>query len=263
MPVFRCCLLLAHMALLVVLEASACVAQQTLADPRLLLAGPGVDRPRFKSKPARELMSEPEYTAYTQALERLDYEAAGKLLNAAFIRAYPQFESARLKPNCLLDRGCRYWMIYANSTFYEYGFCRAILELNAAAREARQEKIVPPKFALKPFPEKTKYRNHSVFRRDEALGALIGQAELNYAPALIKLASLVRGGGVFKAGDEAEYYMLRRACLVGHDCTALAPRMAQLRTAIAPERIDLIESKARAERLDRPRLQNILLGEGF
>lgn len=260
MPVFRYCLL---MALMAVLDASVCVAQQTLADPGLLLIGPGIDGAPFKSKPARELMSAPEYTAYTQALERLDYEAAGKLLSAAFIRAYPQFESARLKPNCLLDSGCRDWMTYANTTFYEYGFCGVILKLKAAAREARQEKIALPKFALKPFPQETEYRNRSVFRRDHALGALISQAELNYAPALIKLASLVRDGGVFKAGDEAEYYMLRRACLVGHDCTVLAPRMAQLRTTIAPERIDLIEGKARAERLDRPRLQNILLGEGF
>jgi len=258
MLTFRFCLLA---AIAIGLGCSASLAEVQTVDSEQLLFGTDSDRSRFKTKPAQELMSKREYHAYRQALDSLDYDAAGKLLNSAFIREYPQFKRARLKPDCFKDRDCRYWAMYANSTFLEYGYCWSMLEFQTTQHELSLKNLKPPKFAQKPWPKKTHYSNRWVRRRDGALTVMIGQAELNHTPALIKLASLVRRGDVFHADDEIEYYLLQRACHSGGDCAAISSRMAELSGRIAPERISVIETKAWATPSRRPRLQFLLLGE--
>ena len=252
----RYCLL----ALTLTCIGSSLVSAETPAlDPKQLMWGTDHNKSRFKSKPARKLMTMSDYKTYRRALKALDCESAGRLLNRSFIRQYPQFSRARLVPECLKNRDCRYWLIYANSSFLDYGFCRALSGLNNAENDLRERDIVPPKFALRPWPQKTKYANQFVRRRDEALALLISQAELGYLPAMTKLAALIRRGDVFNAGDEAEFYILQRGCVTSGDCAVLAHRLAELRKQIAPERASVIEGKARAKAPDRPRLQRLLL----
>lgn len=253
---FRYCLIALVMTCL---GGSLASAETQALDPKQLMWGTDHNKSRFKSKPARELMTMSEYETYRRALKALDYESAGRLLNRSFIRQYPQFRRARLVPDCLKSRDCRYWLIYANSSFLEYGICRALLGLGRAENDLRQHGIIPPKFALQPWPLETKYANQFVRRRDEALALLISQAALSYLPAITKLAELIRRGDVFNAGDEAEYYILKRGCVTNGDCAVLAHRLAELREKITPERASVIEGKARARASDRPRLQRLLL----
>jgi hypothetical protein len=257
MSLFRC-------VLTVVVIVGSCVrsshAQIALKDPQRLTFDKDGHISPFRSKPARALMSDAEFRRYTQALQLLDCETAGAVLNTAFIRLYPQFQRARLKPRCGSDRDCRYWRHYANVNFKEFGYCIAIVKLRTAEQELRQRNVVAPKFALKPWRQRTEYENYWVEARDRNLAILISQAETNYTPALIRLAALVRRGDIFNADEVAEYYILRRACILGHDCTTLAHRLAYLRRLIAPKRLIVIERKVHAKRKRKPVLHTLLRG---
>lgn len=259
MPKCLCCLIVVTMACL---GATSGSAQTQLKDPRELTFAAGGGLSVFKAKPASQLMQAEDYRNYLDALARRDCNKAHSLLNAAFIRAYPQFMRARLKPNCAQDRDCRYWAHYARVNFMEYGYCTAIAALLRSEHELRQkEAMLPPKFKLKGWRERTLYNDRRVERRDRILAIIIGQAESDYRPALIKLARLVKRGDTFNADKEVEYYLLLRACAISPDCTALAQRLGELRKAIAPERISLIATKAQAKPPKRPRLRRLLLGE--
>ena len=237
------------------------LAQMQQKDPRNLTFGKNGKMLGFKAKSARQMMSKLEYDSYVNALAKQNCHDAHILLNKAFIREYPQFERARIKPNCTKDRDCRYWAHYARVNFKEYGHCEAVRRLQIAERKIHQIYVTPPKFRLNWWRERTIYNDRLIEGRDRSLAIMIGQAQSDYRPALIMLARLVKRGDVFNAGEETEYYILQRACNIGSDCNALSPRLAELRKVIAPERILVIEAKAREKPSLRPRLQLLLLGE--
>ncbi len=258
MTKFLYCLIVVTMACL---GAAGGSAQTQLKDPSELTFAAGGGLSVFKAKPARQLMPVKDYRSYLDALARRGCRRAEGFLNRAFIRQYPQFERARLKQNCAQDRDCRYWAHYARVNFPDYGYCVAISKLNSTERELRIKNVIPPKFKLKGWRERTLYNDRRIERRDRILAIIIGQAESDYRPALIKLAALIKRGDTFNTDKEVEYYILLRACTIGPDCTALAQRLGELRKAIAPERISLIETKAQAKKPVRPRLRMLLFGE--
>ncbi len=75
------------------------LAALSAIDPKRLLYDERGKEARFDSKPAKELMSANDFTAYDQALKRLDCDAASLVLNTSFLREYPQFKRARLEVN--------------------------------------------------------------------------------------------------------------------------------------------------------------------
>jgi len=268
MSVFRFGLLALVFAVLLIGQSSAqnsSSSQLALEDPLSLLNGKDGQSAPFQSKPARQMMSEEEYTIYIQMLSDFDCKNANWVLNRAFVRQYPQYERARLKPNCGDDRDCRKWSSYVSIHFDGYAHCTAMVSWNKVERELRQRNIEPPEFRwpglLRNGRQKREvYNNNIVEDRDRALAKLIFIAENNYAPSLIKLAALVRRGGVFNADGEIEYYILRRACLFGDDCAIISPRLAELYQDLAPDRIAIIEKKARIKVNSQLVLRSLLLG---
>lgn len=103
------------------------------------------------------------------------------------------------------------------------------------------------------------YEDAWLWRRDNALATLISMAGSDYAPALQKIAELVRRGDVFNASAEVEVYLLLRMCYFGEACEEAASRGAELRAVIPPERVAVIEKAA--ARAAGPNLNSLLLGE--
>ena len=232
---------------------------------RQLLFGEDHKGKRFTSKPAKELMSESEYASYETALKALDWDRAGALLNEAFIREYPQFARAKSKPNCTADESCKWWLIYANSEFIEYGFSGAELRFKAADLELTKRGAPSAKFALKLIPEGKSYgapdSDELTFKRDEALGLMISLATRGHVPALERVADLVRRGDVFEASQDVEFYVLRRICEIAGSCGSASPRLETLRATIAPDRATELEKKAKERFPSKPDLLEMLLGE--
>lgn len=218
----------------------------------------------FRSKPARELMSKTEFASYKRALADLDCTSANQILNTAFVRAYPVFRDARLGSHCPLASYCHHWRHYSRSSFFEYGYCKTIKTLAQLESDIRLRGYPQQKFKLKPGWGKAatnSYRNHWMKRRDLNLATLIYNAQSGYRPALIKLADLIRRGDLFKAGNDVEYFVLQRACLVGGGCRDLTHRVSELRSKIGDARATAIDNKARAKRAERPNLRQLVLGQ--
>ena len=86
---------------------------------------------------------------------------------------------------------------------------------------------------------------------------LIGKAEIGFVPALLKLVALVCRGEAFKHNVETEYYLLKRACFLGHDCATLERHLQRLAQQIAPGRA---AHSARQARRRIPHIETILKG---
>jgi len=242
--------------------ANACLAETREGARHLTFDKYGNFAP-FESKPARELMTDQEFESYGQALAKFDCETANRVLNTAFIRQYPLFKDAKLGPHCPDAPICFYWRNYARVNINEYGYCTTIRKLRKREREIRQQGISLPKYKMRDWPDETVYVNPLIEARDRAISLLIGPAEDGYRPALIKLADLIRRGDVFNAGQNVEYYLLKRACLVGGGCQDLVHRLEQLRTSIGVAQSRAIDKKAAARYRERPRIRLLLLGEQF
>ncbi len=114
----------------VILTALVCLFAHIHARPKPVKFP---DLAYFKSVPERELMSDEEFKYYTRALKNLDCGLANILLNTAFVRQYPQFQSARLKRQCDGDKGCIDWNIASGIIFKDYGYCKAVSAFNLGA----------------------------------------------------------------------------------------------------------------------------------
>ncbi len=213
----------------------------------------------FESAPAEELMSKNEYKYYTRALEKLDCDLAGILLNTAFIRNYPQFEQARLKHDCLSDRGCAHWSRFSGFSFDEYGFCKRVSDFNEAEYEIRIHDMTPPKFNMRLYWQSKRDENYWVGMRDSSIVLIYYLADADYIPALLKIGELLRRGDVLISSIEAEYFVLRRACFLGYEqCSGLEPRLAELQNMLAPDRITLLEETSTGGPLEPRRLRDLL-----
>lgn len=230
-------------------------------DPKRLKVGEfGQERP-FKSKPARELMTSDEHVQYRSALERMECDAADKLLNVAFIREYPEFARAKHYPECQRqDEDCKTWVSYSSNTFRELGLCRTLVDLAKIDEKLRQTSADPPKFVSTPLPQTSASQDSLVQRRDQRLEQLIHQAERDFAPAIEQLANLVARGDVFDASAEAEYYLRTRACHLTKSCANSASRLDALRASMTADRVSLIEWTATAD-VKRPALKALLTGK--
>ncbi len=213
----------------------------------------------FDSAPAEELMSKNEYKYYTRALGSLECDLADILLNTAFVRHYPQFERARLQQHCLSDDGCVHWFIFSKVLFDEYAFCSWVSELNEAEYEIRIHDMTPPKFDLDLVFQGVKDENLWVELRDTNIALIFSLANEDYIPALLKLGELLRRGNVLISSNEAEYFVLRRACFLGYEqCADLEPRLAELQNMLAPDRITLLEKTSAAGPSEPRRLRDLL-----
>ncbi|MBL4595688.1 MAG: hypothetical protein JKX99_03815 [Robiginitomaculum sp.] len=173
---------------------------------------------------------------------------AGILLNTAFTRHYPQFEWARLKRDCVGAEGCWYWRVDSWTIFNEYGYCEAVSGFNLAYDQIRAHNQPRRTFSINFNLDPVEYENHHFEKRDGHIKVLIGLAEGDYIPALLKIGELLQRGDVFVRSTEAEYYVLKRACFLGYaGCSDLKPRLIELQEALAPDRIALIEQGIRSD----------------
>ncbi len=247
--------------------AGAALAEVKLEDPKhLTWDKTGKNFSSFRSKPAKALMTKAEYQAYQAALKRLDCDPAERILNRAFVRAYPRFARVRPGPHCE-TRDCQHWGHFSRVNFDGYGFCTALAGLHKTERQLRARNIKPPKFNLQGWqdradPKKRRpYKNRMVEGRDLDISLIIRKAEGRYIPALLYLAYRLRLGDVFIPGPDVEYYLLQRACFLGHDCTKLRPRLKVLRRQLLPGQAWYIAMRARQRVvLQRPVIHAMLLG---
>ncbi len=253
------------MAVLVAaLTGLACRAETLRDGARHLTYDKNKDFAPFESKPARELMTPKEFEDYDRALKEWDCAAANRVLNKAFVRHYPLFKDALMVSQCRRSPHCHHWRMYSQSQFREYGFCVTMTGFRKAEDEIRRQRIPQQKFRMKAgWREETVYDNTSVEARDHNINVLISKARLSYRPALVKLAELVRRGDLFNAGEDVEYYLRKRACIVGEHCRQPDQRMEELRTHIGAKRVAAIDKMAEAEIAARPNLHKMLLGEAF
>lgn len=203
-----------------VLTNSTGLAEKNLLAPKRLMFNEKGKLEFFKTKAPKEMMSPEEFQRYDKALSGRDCKTAARILNAAFFRTYTQFRPAKTSYDCtaaeFLD--CYDWEAYAHSFFKEYAFCMLNEGLRDSEKKLHQGGKTIPKFALPRFPKKRHYDNQDLRSRDEALSSLIAQADGGYVPSLEKVADLIRQGDVFSAGNDVEYYVLRRACILSTDC---------------------------------------------
>ena len=236
-------------------------AEGVLKDPERLIYDKDGNPDWFESKPAKELMPTGEYHSYREALDNQNCDKAGQLLSQAFVRTYPQFQRVRRNPNCEFEIDCLNWESYAHVIFEEYGHCVAIKSFENGQRKLEKSMLEPPKYA-RPFGHVDPapfYDNRLVLGRDLALAIIVGEAWGGYQPALLKLAGLVEGGGIFNAGDEVEYYLRLRACFLKDECSKPGARIGALKQKLKPERVAMIEAFARDKPEAQPRLDKLML----
>jgi hypothetical protein len=241
--------------------AASAQAQIVLEDPEGLAFNYEGGPLWFESKPAKAMMSAGEFRRYDRALSSLDCPTAAQILNTAFIRTYPQYARARLKPDCSGDLDCFYWEHYAAVYFDEFGFCVSLRDFRERDRELREKNPKPPKFALKYDAKDYRYDDRLLEARDLSLSGIIGNVSSGYEPARKMIVRLLRRGDVFNAGPEVEYYLLRRGCVEEPDCSSSQDRLAELRAQIGPQRSAQIDAIVAAPKERRPILHKLLLGE--
>ncbi len=202
----------------------------------------------FDYLPAKSLMSKSEYKYYKTALDNLDCDVADLLLNTAFVRHYPKMKRYRLIRDCDDNKGCSDWEFNVVGMFIDYGFCVALSGFNEAEYEIRIHGLKAPKATMKLSIDGQGYDEYWVQQRDLALITMAGIAQKDFVPALLKIAELLHRSDVFVPSISIEYYILSRACYVGYEkCDDLAPRLAELKSQLSPERAKIIEQTANAE----------------
>ena len=201
----------------------------------------------FESKPAQDLMPKSEYARYLAALNELKCEAAEQILNAAFVREYPQFARARKKKDTPVDFDYEAWSRYADTEFDEYSFCLSYSWLRETEERLRVRGVSIPKYTHYGQAEQGHYDNRLIEGRDLSLRAMLDIARDDYIPALIALAELVRRGDVFDAGPDMEFYLITRACHLGHDCAKLRGRVDELNDMLSASRRDELTKQAHAK----------------
>ncbi|MCH9806760.1 MAG: hypothetical protein K0U74_03425 [Alphaproteobacteria bacterium] len=236
-------------------------AEGVLKDPERLIYDKDGNPDWFESKPAEGLMSPKEYRSYREALDALNCDKAGRILSLAFVQNYPQFQRARITPNCEYEIDCINWENYAHVVFDELGYCVALKDFEQRQLKLLKSTSRPPKFArpygmVDPDPF---YEDRRVLSRDLALDIVVGKAWGGFGPALLKLAELVEKGGIFNAGEEVEYYLRLRACFLKDKCSNRPARIGVLKQKLDRERVAMIEAFARDRPEAQPRLDKLML----
>jgi hypothetical protein len=194
-----------------------------------------------------ELMGSKKYTSYVNLLNQKKCDKALSLLNQAFVGFYPQF--ARASENS----GSQYIEWRAHVVYHIYP---AVYLCDALQRLEERELQVKELGASPGFYQRGKSRQKGDpdgymphwFFRDLLLMGITGLAGNGYHPALPEIARLYRRGGLFEAGPEAEYYLLKRACHFGVKCKELAPRIGELEKLMPVDvQKDMIDRAMRKE----------------
>lgn len=224
-----------------------CLIAETAAEAPLdfLFKEDGTYAP-FETKPAKELMTAAELAEYQSSLRDLECDAAALDLNKAFVRAYPQFARALKKEGVKYDRNYSAWTGYAFSRFHEFGFCVLICHLQEIEKEITALAISPPKYVFREFGQTIENDHPPVRSRDLSIRSLVRLAHEGHTPALVKIAEFVRRGDLFDVGANVEFYLLTRACHLGHDCTAIDARLNELAALLPAGRREAVANKARA-----------------
>jgi hypothetical protein len=224
------------------------VAEPATAQPPLeFLFKPDGSLDPFESKPANDLMTKAEHERYLAALSELECETAEQILNGAFVREYPRFTRARKKKDTPVDLDYEAWWRYATAEFDEYSFCLSHKHFKEADAELRKQGKPAPKYTHYEPTEQRHYDNRVVEGRDLALRAMLSNASDDYPPALVVFAELVRRGDLFDAGPDMEFYLLTRACHLGHDCARLRARLDELGDMLPANRREELTETARAK----------------
>ncbi|MEQ8825608.1 MAG: hypothetical protein RIC14_14665 [Filomicrobium sp.] len=230
---------------------------QERKDSSILLFGTDDEIRKYESKSAQELMADDEYQGYQGALERKACSNAEEILNKAFIRTFPEYSHLKLK-KCELE-DCLNWGVFSRRFFKPYGFCVASEDFKKSEQELLRENSSPPKFSRSNVREEPNYDDRRVAARDLSLSIIVGQAQYDYVPALLKIVELIRRGDVFHAGAEVEYYLLQRVCVVSVNCEAHQSRLHELEKEFGADRSNELATLARASEDIRPSLHKILV----
>ncbi len=236
-------------------------------DPRTLIHTKDDRALEFRTKLARELMTKSEFDAYQDAIHKLDCAPAEKILNRAFVRAYPQFARIKAGPNCQ-SSDCFYWKWYATTNFRAYRYCTTRVDLRLIERWIVLDGILSLQFSPAPRWQKPRdrakrqaYKEQLLFMRDYRVSRLITLAGYSYRPALVFLARRIRQNDLFNAGPDVEFLILQHACFHAPDCRALMPRIKTLRSALPQQRAAYIATRANRPKLYPWVLEKVLIGK--
>ena len=247
---------------------TAAFAEIQYLDPVRLNADKEGKYSPFRSKPTVDLMSEKDHRTYTKAIETHDCETAGRVLNRAFVQAYPQFERVRFKPNYQYVNDMQYksdhlrWESYASTTFKDYGYCKAIRNFDVSENILVKNNIRRQKFQIYPLEMKLGKKQKIFHWRNNSILSMVYFATVGYFPALLDMAVLAQRRNILNGNnEELEYYFLKRACYHGANCDTQSSRLEELRVSIGTERISHIDMIARADLGSQPDYRQLITGK--
>ena len=201
----------------------------------------------FESRPPSELMPPAEYSRYQASLAALDCDAAETMLNAAFVRAYPQFRAVAKPTDDRYDFNYRNWYLYAQSYFNDLGLCISVSQFVVGQAALQEAGVALPQYWDARVGDDNRYESTDLESRDQGLSGIIHGADVNYPPALVELAELISRGDLFHAGDDVELMLRIRTCHLGHACEYGRIRLGELRGRFTGSEFKRIDALARAD----------------
>jgi len=186
----------------------------------------------FDAAPLPELFSSKDFAKYQTFLKEENCPAAAAMLNLAFIERYPQFSNVGIGRS-----NFNFWYkIYVPYKYFSLHFCVVKDQLRRVEKKiVTSDKPVGFYSLRRPPPWPDGYE--PLWRdRDIAVHGFITLASLDYIPGLLALANLVVRGDVIDLGRDFEFYLIKRACHLGHDCSDFKVRFSELEKLVPPEK---------------------------
>ncbi len=194
----------------------------------------------FDAAPANELLSPENYKKYRQFLRDENCPAATALLNLAFVDRYPQFSDVAIGRERFDDWHFR----LVHKKYKDLSFCSWIDRFKEIEQKIKTANAsIGPYLGDGPRPRKAKHKKLWE-HRDGVVSSLILWASHDYVPALLRLIAITRHGDLFDIATDIEYYLLKRLCEIGHDCSELGDRIAELEQQLPATRAKAIADKA-------------------
>ena len=190
------------------------------------------DEGGFKSAPASELLSVPEYKTYQKLISEKDCGPAALLLNKAFVKRYPQMSDAAA------PRGAKFmrWFVhFVSLKFPDLDFCLDSLKLKHVEMYLAQDGTKIGKYFRGDLRKPPLLYWKEWQDRDHFVGSIVLRAAKDHPPALLEIAKLVKRGDVFDLKSDFEFYLIKRACHLNYPCEAYTTRLNELENAISPD----------------------------
>jgi hypothetical protein len=201
---------------------------------------------------AKTLLGSEIFQTYKSQLNAMSCEAAGALLNEAFVQKYPALKNVG-KMNGTETEGYRKWRFGLVSVKYlDLFFCDAAKSLNSFAGSYR---LFPDKFGFYQHREDSRNGRDSYwFVRDIDIESLVSLADRKHVRAIIFMTDLASLGYIFENSGEVEYFLLQRACTLNYRCAEVQGRIGLLEDELPTRR--QAELKRDARDLNKPMWAN-------